>query len=69
MRGLYSFLPAFSSQLLTTDPPQTLPPNRKRRIQDGWGMLDAGDFAVHILSRSAREKFFPVNVQARAWQW
>ncbi|EJD06074.1 uncharacterized protein FOMMEDRAFT_59638, partial [Fomitiporia mediterranea MF3/22] len=44
--------------LLTAETPVVLPPNKKRRIQDGWGMLDAGDFAVHILSRDAREKYF-----------
>ncbi|KAH8117586.1 hypothetical protein DFH11DRAFT_1575900 [Phellopilus nigrolimitatus] len=59
----------FHKQLLKAEPPVSLPPNRKRREQDGWGMLDAGDFAVHVLSRSAREKYFPVDAQVRTWQW
>jgi len=45
--------------LLQSSPPVTLPPNSKRRTDDGWTMIDAGDFAVHILSREARAKFFP----------
>ena len=40
------------------DPPLPLPPNSKKRISDGWAMIDAGDFAVHVLSRDARLKFF-----------
>ncbi|KZV99105.1 hypothetical protein EXIGLDRAFT_606152 [Exidia glandulosa HHB12029] len=31
---------------------------RRSRGTDGWGMLDAGDFAVHVLSREARERWF-----------
>ncbi|KAM5542598.1 hypothetical protein V8D89_003559 [Ganoderma adspersum] len=45
--------------LLTCNPPLALPPNNKRRTHGGWAMIDAGDFAVHILSNEAREKFFP----------
>ncbi|KAG6889303.1 hypothetical protein C0995_001959 [Termitomyces sp. Mi166 len=45
-------------QLLTVDPPLPLPPNSKRRMHNGWAMIDAGDFAVHILSKEAREKYF-----------
>lgn len=48
-----------SYQLLTCNPPLALPPNNKRRSHGGWAMIDAGDFAVHILSNEAREKFFP----------
>ncbi|KDQ59567.1 hypothetical protein JAAARDRAFT_127153, partial [Jaapia argillacea MUCL 33604] len=44
--------------LLTMTPPLPLPPNSKRRVGDSWAMIDAGEFAVHILSREAREKFF-----------
>jgi len=44
--------------LLTVDPPLPLPPNSKRRMHNGWAMIDAGDFAVHILSKEAREKYF-----------
>jgi len=35
-----------------------LPPKRKQSFTDGWAMLDAGDFAVHVVSRDAREKWF-----------
>ncbi|GBE82636.1 hypothetical protein BKA93DRAFT_726517 [Sparassis latifolia] len=45
--------------LLTAQPPVLLPHNTKKRMSDGWAMLDAGDFAVHIVSKDAREKFFP----------
>jgi len=44
--------------LLKEDPPVPLPP-RRRLIRDGWAMIDAGDFAVHIVSKSSGEKFFP----------
>ena len=46
-------------QLLQSSPPVTLPPNSKRRADDGWTMIDAGDFAVHVVSRESRVKFFP----------
>ena len=41
-----------------------LPPNNKRRVVGGWAMIDAGDFAVHIVGKDAREKFFP---ERREW--
>ncbi|KAG2158406.1 uncharacterized protein EDB93DRAFT_1077284 [Suillus bovinus] len=44
--------------LLSMDPPLPLPPNSKRRMLNGWAMIDAGNFAVHILSRDARRKYF-----------
>ncbi|KIJ16729.1 hypothetical protein PAXINDRAFT_112742 [Paxillus involutus ATCC 200175] len=44
--------------LLKMDPPVILPPNSKRRGHHGWAMVDAGNFAVHIVSREARQKFF-----------
>ncbi|KAE9406336.1 hypothetical protein BT96DRAFT_954828 [Gymnopus androsaceus JB14] len=44
--------------LLTAQPPLPLPPNSKRRMQNGWAMIDAGEFAVHILSKGMREKYF-----------
>ncbi|KAK7689112.1 hypothetical protein QCA50_007803 [Cerrena zonata] len=50
--------------LLTANPPLTVPHSSKRKVSDGWAMLDAGDFAVHILSGEAREKFFP---EKREW--
>jgi ribosomal silencing factor RsfS len=36
----------------------TLPPNSKKLPADGWAMVDAGNFAVHVISRSARDRFF-----------
>jgi hypothetical protein len=44
--------------LLSMEPPLPLPPNSKRRMLNGWAMIDAGKFAVHILSRDARRKYF-----------
>ncbi|KAF9246108.1 hypothetical protein BU15DRAFT_39587 [Melanogaster broomeanus] len=44
--------------LLKMDPPVTLSPNSKRRGHHGWAMVDAGNFAVHILSGEARRKYF-----------
>ncbi|KAI5122986.1 hypothetical protein M0805_006864 [Coniferiporia weirii] len=67
--GIESVMRIVRRTLLKAEPPVPLPPNRKYRAQDGWGMLDAGDFAVHVLSRSAREKYFPIDAQARVWQW
>lgn len=49
--------------LLTAQPPLPLPPNSKRRVNDGWAMIDAGEFAVHIVGKEAREKFFPDTVR------
>ncbi|KAF5391356.1 hypothetical protein D9757_002027 [Collybiopsis confluens] len=44
--------------LLTAEPPLPLGPNSKRRMQNGWAMIDAGDIAIHVLSKSVREKYF-----------
>ncbi|KIK59743.1 hypothetical protein GYMLUDRAFT_74182 [Collybiopsis luxurians FD-317 M1] len=44
--------------LLAAQPPLPLAPNSKRRMQNGWAMIDGGDFAVHVLSKSVREKYF-----------
>ncbi|KAL4076947.1 hypothetical protein V8B97DRAFT_1938469 [Scleroderma yunnanense] len=44
--------------LLTMDPPVLLPPNSKRRGYNGWAMIDAGNFVVHVLSQDARQKYF-----------
>ncbi|CAL1703654.1 unnamed protein product [Somion occarium] len=50
--------------LLSANPPLTVPHSSKRKFSDGWAMLDAGEFAVHIVSREARETFFP---EKRDW--
>lgn len=44
--------------LLDRTPPVTLPPKSRRQMQNGWAMIDAGNFAVHVLSKEAREKYF-----------
>ncbi|OCH89111.1 hypothetical protein OBBRIDRAFT_813317 [Obba rivulosa] len=51
--------------LLTATPPLPIPPNLKRRYNGEWAMIDAGEFAVHILGREAREKYFPNSM--RKW--
>ncbi|KAI9056885.1 hypothetical protein FKP32DRAFT_1662067 [Trametes sanguinea] len=45
--------------LLSVEPPLSLPPNSKRRVNGGWAMIDVGNWAIHILSKEAREKYFP----------
>jgi hypothetical protein len=45
-------------QLLSMNPPLQLPQKTRRDIHDGWAMVDAGEFAVHILSAEARERYF-----------
>ena len=38
-----------------------IPPKSKSKsanTQDGWAMLDLGEYAVHVLSASARLKWF-----------
>ncbi|KAJ7582801.1 hypothetical protein C8J56DRAFT_231672 [Mycena floridula] len=44
--------------LLQLQPPLPLPPNSKRRMHNGWAMVDAGDFAIHVMSRDLRETYF-----------
>jgi ribosomal silencing factor RsfS len=45
-------------QLLSHEPPFPLPPKSRRQAGTGWVMIDAGQFAVHVLSKDAREKYF-----------
>ncbi|SJL00331.1 uncharacterized protein ARMOST_03644 [Armillaria ostoyae] len=45
-------------QLLEVKPPLPIPPNLKGRMLNEWAMIDAGDFAVHVLSRAVRERYF-----------
>jgi ribosomal silencing factor RsfS len=40
-----------------------LPHNSKRQMNTGWAMIDAGNFAVHIMSKEARKKYFE-NIEA-----
>ena len=53
MQHILTFL-----QLSTLDPPITLPAHLKRGEHNGWAMIDAGNFAVHIMSKPARDKYF-----------
>jgi len=67
--ALQSVFRLVRKELLSADPPPLLPPNRKVRLQDGdgWRMIDAGEFAVHIVSRAAREKYFAPDHRERIW--
>ncbi|KAI0261023.1 hypothetical protein BC834DRAFT_830769 [Gloeopeniophorella convolvens] len=44
--------------LLSMDPPLQLPKKNRRDIHDGWAMVDAGDFAVHVISANAQRRYF-----------
>lgn len=44
--------------LLSMDPPLQLSKKSRKDIHDGWAMVDAGEFAVHILSAGARGRYF-----------
>ncbi|KLO18833.1 hypothetical protein SCHPADRAFT_844446 [Schizopora paradoxa] len=67
--ALQSVYRLIRKELLTANPPLPLPPNRKVRLQDGdgWRMIDAGEFAVHIVSRAARERYFASDDLQRNW--
>jgi ribosomal silencing factor RsfS len=54
--------------LLSVKPPLPIPPNSKRRMYNGWAMIDAGNFAVHIMSKQTREKYFE-NIETRSSEW
>ena len=56
------------TQLLSFKPPLPLPPNSKRHMHSGWAMIDAGNFAVHIMSKQVREKYFD-NIETRSADW
>ncbi|KAJ7940716.1 hypothetical protein B0H13DRAFT_1939555 [Mycena leptocephala] len=47
--------------LLGAQPPLPIPPNAKQRVNNGWAMIDAGSFAVHVLSKHAKDRYFPVD--------
>ncbi|KAL4253941.1 hypothetical protein ABKN59_003100 [Abortiporus biennis] len=47
--GIEAVYKAVRKVLLTANPPVLLPPNHKRKVHNGWAMIDAGEFAVHIL--------------------
>ncbi|KAL0946975.1 hypothetical protein HGRIS_013125 [Hohenbuehelia grisea] len=56
--GIESVVRVVRKTLLGMSPPLALPPNSKKRMHNGWAMVDAGSFAVHVLSKEAREKYF-----------
>ncbi|KAJ7452505.1 hypothetical protein B0H11DRAFT_2245970 [Mycena galericulata] len=47
--------------LLGMQPPLPIPPNSKQRVNNGWAMIDAGSFAVHVLSKQAKDRYFPLD--------
>ncbi|THH07650.1 hypothetical protein EW146_g9256 [Bondarzewia mesenterica] len=47
--------------LLTMEPPLPLPKNSRKSITDGWAMIDAGDFAVHVLSQEAYQNVHQIR--------
>ncbi|KAF4608412.1 hypothetical protein EYR40_000757 [Pleurotus pulmonarius] len=55
-----------ASQLLGMSPPLPLGVNPKKKMHNGWAMVDAGDFAVHVLSKQAKERYF---TQIEGDQW
>ncbi|KAJ7219196.1 hypothetical protein GGX14DRAFT_590617 [Mycena pura] len=44
--------------LLGVQPALPIPPNSKQRTHNGWAMVDAGSFAVHVLSKQAKDRYF-----------
>lgn len=56
--SIESAVRAVRKSLLLREPPVILPPNSKRRLHNGWAMVDAGDCAIHILSAEARQRYF-----------
>jgi ribosomal silencing factor RsfS len=40
------------------EPPIALQKKARTDSHDGWAMVDAGEFAVHIISAEARERYF-----------
>ncbi|KAF8654094.1 hypothetical protein AX16_003627 [Volvariella volvacea WC 439] len=56
--AIESVIRTVRKSLLQVQPPLPLPPNSKKRLHHGWAMIDGGSFAVHILSKEAREKYF-----------
>ncbi|KAF5365690.1 hypothetical protein D9758_003206 [Tetrapyrgos nigripes] len=57
--GIESVVRIVRKSLLSVDPPLPIPPKSKKRMQNGWAMIDAGDFAVHVLSKERHFKCRP----------
>ncbi|KAJ7063218.1 hypothetical protein C8F01DRAFT_984986, partial [Mycena amicta] len=56
--AIESVLRIVRKTLLSARPPLPIPPNSKKRTHNGWAMVDAGSFAVHILSKPAMDRYF-----------
>ncbi|KAK2466964.1 hypothetical protein APHAL10511_001222 [Amanita phalloides] len=56
--SIESVVRAVRKSLLSRELAIALAPNHKGRLHNGWAMVDGGDFAVHILSRAAKERYF-----------
>ncbi|KAJ7285925.1 hypothetical protein C8J57DRAFT_652892 [Mycena rebaudengoi] len=56
--AIESLLRIARKQLLSVEPPLPIPPNSKQRVNNGWAMIDAGSFAVHLVSKEARLRYF-----------
>ncbi|KAF7322911.1 G-patch domain-containing protein [Mycena chlorophos] len=48
--------------LLSSRPPLPIPPNSKKGMHNGWAMIDAGNFAVHVLSKQAMDRYAPLRL-------
>lgn len=50
--------------LTTVEPPLPMASKSKRQMANGWAMVDAGDFAVHVLSRDVQQKYFDRDIMS-----
>ncbi|KAF7440443.1 hypothetical protein PC9H_000788 [Pleurotus ostreatus] len=64
--GIESVVRLVRKTLLGMSPPLPLGVNPKKKMHNGWAMVDAGDFAVHVLSKQAKERYF---TQIEGDQW
>ncbi|KAJ6630710.1 hypothetical protein B0H10DRAFT_1753734, partial [Mycena sp. CBHHK59/15] len=56
--AIESLVRVVRKSLLGVQPPLPIPPNSKQRANNGWAMIDAGPFAVHVLSKQAKDRYF-----------
>ncbi|KIO24066.1 hypothetical protein M407DRAFT_244573 [Tulasnella calospora MUT 4182] len=61
-RGAVEYVAKLTRNLIIKENPGFHVPSKgttkSRGTSDGWAMLDLGDHAVHVMSKSAREKWF-----------
>ncbi|KAG8954028.1 hypothetical protein FRC04_001012 [Tulasnella sp. 424] len=61
-RGAVEYVAKLARNLIIKENPGFHVPSKgttkSRGSSDGWAMLDLGDHAVHVMSKSAREKWF-----------